>query len=503
MTTAEFKELLKKGEGSQTEFKKCRSDVSSSVYETICAFSNRLGGVLLLGVDDDGTILGVNPQTADGMIKNIINTLGNKETFQPTVRIEPELVYVDGRAVIVINVLPSLVPLRYKNRYFDRNGDADQNISDNSELVLSLFERKSHHIFEERIVPGLSLADFDDETFDFCRNQVRSTSFSHPWLEMSNEEILESCNLVKKSAAGTIEGYKYAALIAFGSERALAEHLSGYRFELLFHKMTYSRYLENRPEDITRYDDRKTLRKNVIQSYRDMMDFVERYLPDKFYLPGTGGTERQDLRVQLFREIVGNLCAHTDYGRRAPGFIEIFYDRVITRNSTRIVPEIGEGVMSIDDIGVYTKNPLLVRILSQLSWVEDLGSGKRNIKKFAPLYYSNYKIEINSSQQFVFSITYQDDIERAVAGQVAGQVTGQVTGQVMRLLNLLRNTQLPAKAIMERMNLKGRDNFRKSYLMPALAAGLVERVDEASPNSPQQKYRLTDAGIKQLNAKNR
>lgn len=93
----------------------------------------------------------------------------------------------------------------------------------------------------------------------------------------------------------------------------------------------------------------------------------------------------------------------------------------------------------------------------------------------------------------------EDDIERAVAGQV----TGQVTGQVMRLLNLLRNTQLPAKEIMEKMNLKGRDNFRKSYLMPALSAGLVERVDEASPNSPQQKYRLTDAGIKQLNAKNR
>lgn len=89
----------------------------------------------------------------------------------------------------------------------------------------------------------------------------------------------------------------------------------------------------------------------------------------------------------------------------------------------------------------------------------------------------------------------QDDIERDVAGQVAGQV--------MRLLNLLRNTQLPAKAIMDKMNLKGRDNFRKSYLMPALSAGLVERVDEASPNSPQQKYRLTDAGIKQLNAKNR
>jgi len=260
MTTAAVRELLKKGEGCQIEFKKCRSDVSSSVYETICAFSNRLGGTLLLGVDDDGTVLGVNPQAADGMIKNIINTLGNKEIFQPTLRIEPKLIPIDGCVIVAIDVLTGPIPLRYKNKYFDRNGDADQNISDNSELVLSLFERKSHHIFEERVVPGLSMADFDDGTFNFCRNQVRATSFSHPWLEMSNEEILESCNLVKKSANGDVEGYKYAALIAFGSENALAEHLSGYRFELLFHKMTYSRYLENRPEDITRYDDRKTLR---------------------------------------------------------------------------------------------------------------------------------------------------------------------------------------------------------------------------------------------------
>lgn len=39
----------------------------------------------------------------------------------------------------------------------------------------------------------------------------------------------------------------------------------------------------------------------------------------------------------------------------------------------------------------------------------DLGSGTRNILRYAPLYYPDYKIEINSSTQFLFSITSQDE----------------------------------------------------------------------------------------------
>lgn len=39
----------------------------------------------------------------------------------------------------------------------------------------------------------------------------------------------------------------------------------------------------------------------------------------------------------------------------------------------------------------------------------DLGSGTRNILRYAPLYNPDYKIEINSSTQFLFSITYQDE----------------------------------------------------------------------------------------------
>ena len=47
---------------------------------------------------------------------------------------------------------------------------------------------------------------------------------------------------------------------------------------------------------------------------------------------------------------------------------------------------------------------------------------------------------------------------------------------------------------MEKLSLKGRDNFEKLYLAPALEAGLVERTIPDKPNSRLQQYRLTEKG---------
>ena len=76
----------------------------------------------------------------------------------------------------------------------------------------------------------------------------------------------------------------------------------------------------------------------------------------------------------------------------------------------------------MDELGIYTKNPLIVKVLSQLQWVEDLGSGKRNIKIYAPLYFDGYEVSIKSGQQFEFSITYQNS--DAVSGQEPGGKVG-------------------------------------------------------------------------------
>jgi ATP-dependent DNA helicase RecG len=64
-----LKKILIEGEGLTVEFKKCTDSLSSNVYETVCAFSNRYGGHLLLGVADDGEVLGVNPDKAPSIKK--------------------------------------------------------------------------------------------------------------------------------------------------------------------------------------------------------------------------------------------------------------------------------------------------------------------------------------------------------------------------------------------------------------------------------------------------
>jgi hypothetical protein len=44
------------------------------------------------------------------------------------------------------------------------------------------------------------------------------------------------------------------------------------------------------------------------------------------------------------------------------------------------------------------------------------------------------------------------------------------------------------------LNLQSQSNFRDRYLMPALAAALIERTIPEKPNSRLQKYRLTAEG---------
>jgi hypothetical protein len=68
------------------------------------------------------------------------------------------------------------------------------------------------------------------------------------------------------------------------------------------------------------------------------------------------------------------------------------------------------------------------------------------------------------------------------------------TGQVKKLLGYLGNNPVSRKGPMERLGLKGRDNFEKLYLHPALDAGLVEMTLPGKPNSRLQKYRITSAG---------
>ena len=165
MNEKDIRTIIQQGENPQVEFKECQDRISHSVYETVCSFLNYKGGTIVLGVNDQGEIIGVNKNNGSAMMKNLINTSNNEELFVPYANVMPELVEIDGMTIIVIQIPEGESVYQYKHRFFDRNGDADVDVTKQPQLLNQLFERKSQNLFESRCVAGLGVDDLDGDTW--------------------------------------------------------------------------------------------------------------------------------------------------------------------------------------------------------------------------------------------------------------------------------------------------------------------------------------------------
>lgn len=129
-------------------------------------------------------------------------------------------------------------------------------------------------------------------------------------------------------------------------------------------------------------------------------------------------------------------------------------------------------------------NPLIADVLYVRKVVESWGRGIRLMLEEchkAGLPEPEYQLDV-------------DEVRLVFRYGIAGQVTGQVTGQAASLIRCLGRQELSVKELMERLSLKGRDNFLKAYLYPAMRKGFVEQTHPEQANHPNQKYRLTGKG---------
>ena len=83
MTIAQVKRWLARKERATIEFKEARLDLPRNLFETVCAFLNRDGGVILLGVDDRGQVTGVDPAAVDRLTADIVNLSNNPQKLDP------------------------------------------------------------------------------------------------------------------------------------------------------------------------------------------------------------------------------------------------------------------------------------------------------------------------------------------------------------------------------------------------------------------------------------
>ena len=71
MTTELMRNLLTNDEKITIEYKTCQHGIQADVYETVCSFSNRYGGYIIMGVEDDGTPIGTGCWSIEYLLSSI------------------------------------------------------------------------------------------------------------------------------------------------------------------------------------------------------------------------------------------------------------------------------------------------------------------------------------------------------------------------------------------------------------------------------------------------
>ena len=165
------------------------------------------------------------------------------------------------------------------------------------------------------------------------------------------------------------EGFTLGAVLLFGTDQTIQQVVPHYKIDALV-----------RVQDKFRYDDREYIQTNLIDAYEQLMAFVAKHLPDKFYLEGR---QRISLRTTIFREVIANIITHREYSNALPTTIIIKQHVIETENANN--PH-GSGPISPDAFTPFPKNPTIAKFMMQLGWVEELGSGVLNVNKFWQAY---------------------------------------------------------------------------------------------------------------------
>lgn len=173
MTEYELLTLIHGGENIRVEFKKSTNEITRDVYDTVCSFSNRDGGIIILGVKDNGEILGIIPDAVDRMKKDFVTSINNGQKINPPLYLQPETYQIEGRTLLVIQVPVSSQVCRHRGRIFDRNHESDIDITDNSDMMYQLYARKSGSYFVNKVT-RFQLSDLRSDLIERARTMTSS-----------------------------------------------------------------------------------------------------------------------------------------------------------------------------------------------------------------------------------------------------------------------------------------------------------------------------------------
>ncbi len=382
MNRAELLELIRNDESSGVEFK--RDDVvAAKLASEIAALLNLEGGHILLGVEKNGAVSGLNrePGKAEEWVMQVA-----RDHIEPAVNLYWEVLEpLPGKVVGVISLSSNAPDKPYKAKRGSawvtkiRVGTTTRDATREEEA--RMYQQSGQLRYGLKPVPGTTINDLDRRRLHDYFERILGWDDVAP--EDSDEwsQTLRNLDLAVESAgtsAATIDG-----MLIFGANPGRFLPQSGVRAIC---------YLGQEPDYATRADEQlkgplvplHSLDGSLLESglVDRVLEFVHRNTAPNATLDSAQRIENWEYPDEVIREIVVNALIHRDYSITGTDItLSIFSDRLEVQSPGRL-----PNTVTIDGIRLgmrYYRNQALVNAMRDYGYMEARGMGIR--KKVIPL----------------------------------------------------------------------------------------------------------------------
>ena len=322
--------LEKYRENNRIEAKKAVGGLPYSLWETYSAFANTFGGVILLGVEEQGdkSLHAVGLPDPTYLIEEFWRIINDPQKVSLNILterdVQPES--VDGKSIVVIRVpraertdKPIFIEGEPLSGTYRRNGEGDYHCTaDEVQAMLRDAEERSQDML---VLEDMDMDVFDYESIRSYRMRMRLSRPGHVWEELEDDDFLYKLGAVSRGSDGKRHP-TVAGLLMFGHEYEIVKEFPHY-------------FLDYREQ----FDDSARLTDRIASSSGDwsgnVYDFYfrvyERIAQDiKTPLGTESGGRTDDTPVhKALREALANCIINADYYGRQ-GLVIVKKKDVIT-----------------------------------------------------------------------------------------------------------------------------------------------------------------------------
>ena len=444
MKTDELKLFIKEGEGLTIEFKE---KYSPKIDRDIVAMANAKGGVIILGVCDDGKMIGeklTNPMKAD-----ITSLARNCEPHIALTKISR----VDN--VVVLEVPEGKEkPYSCSSGYFRRLDAVTQKMTQVE--VRTVFRQTTDMAFEDLQRKECSLSDISLAKIKTFLNEAE-TSFKVNKINLPS--FLSSIGIYKD---GMINN---AGILLFATEIK----------QFIFHSESILAAFKG-TETMHIYD-RQDVRDDLLIQLNESMAFLKKHLNVRSEIRELNRHDIYEIPLDALREALVNAIVHRDYSIKGTSvYVRVFDDRVEIENPGGLpsgFPKRQFGKTS------FRRNPIVADLFHRMHKVERMGAGIKKIKDLIKAV--NLKEPLFEYDTF-FKVTLYRNPEHAL--KAGGTKTAQKTVQktVQKQKEILEFLKVHPKVGREEIarNINGISESGVKYNLKVLQdKGLLKRIGPA------------------------